>query len=112
MTLGEKLESLMRTFPLLDPKTLAMVRTKKDFRKKYDSVAAYMILESSDGTYTLRAIVFTKKKSRSLKEWRRWLDANLADILDKSFLPALSLRSGKHWRMIKFVGFAPHHVVH
>lgn len=111
MKIGDKLETLRRTYPLLDPQTLAMARRASDFTRSHKSIAVYFILESAERTYTLHSTIFTKRRGRRLRAWRAWLDKHFEDILASSILPGLILRSGQQWRMVKLVGFAPSHVV-
>lgn len=105
-SIRQRLASLRKAYPRMDPGTRFLYRVPSDLRRSYSHVVAYVVLRSDERTYALHPIKFLERDPKNPGDWDDWFDEHLDEILHDKILPSLFSNKGKLWRVVQFIGFS------
>lgn len=107
-TIGGQLQRFINLRVKLDKKTGFLYLNKKTLKTPQKRITFYGLFVSDEDTFVIRPHVFRSKKAMTPRAWRGWLEGSYGDILRKSILPGMSIRTdNKFWRLSHVIGISP-----
>lgn len=100
----DKIITLQRVYPKIDPKTRFMYAGKLDRKAKSNAVAVHIIAWSDDGRATLHQTIF-RKPGLSMTQWNAWLREHAPKIIQNQVRAYMGRTFGSIWHIEKIFGW-------
>lgn len=104
MSMSDKIASLRRMYPKIDPKTRFLYAGKLNKRATSNSVALHIVAWSDDGRVTLHRTVF-RKPGQSVTEWHAWLREHAPKVIQNQVRAAMGRTHGGRWTVERVFGW-------
>lgn len=104
LKLRDRIMTLKRVYPNIDPKTRFLYAGKLDRKAKSNAVMVHTIAWSDDGRVTLHPTIF-RKPGLSMMQWSAWLHEHAPRILVNQVRAYMGRTHGSTWHIEKVFGW-------
>jgi hypothetical protein len=106
---GQVISAMRKIVPKGPDSNGQLFASAEDKARAYDRITLWTVFRSDEGAHLVRPHVFiSKKKPRSVEQWKFWLDNNIDEIQRTDVLKGIRDRTSQQFFIYKRLGWIGH----